>query len=198
MFTYTVSSTGNVTVKGVGIGSSLLSAHGIRATCRVTTLAPGGSTTCTAPGLVVRDSEAARAQLLSDARAAGMSPSGKPVSSPASLVRLSLAPSPSKAAGKPGRALQRHPRRGLRGQAAQARAPAPAQAGTRACHEGRLGRDNFDHNGISDVGDGIVYHYVVANVGQLSLSGVTLSDRLAVKAGGTIACPATTLQPGRR
>jgi hypothetical protein len=56
--------------------------------------------------------------------------------------------------------------------------------------------DNFDHNGISDVGDGIVYHYVVANVGQLALSDVTLSDRLAVKAGGPIACPATTLQPG--
>jgi len=197
VFTYTVSSTGNVTVKGVGIGSSLLSAHGIRATCRVTTLAPGGSTTCTAPGLVVRDSEAARAQLLSDPRAAGTSPSGKPVSSPASLVRLSLAPSPSKAAGKPGKGSAASPTTRTPRAKAQARAPQPQlKPGLALAMRVASVVDNFDHNGISDVGDGIVYHYVVANVGQLSLSGVTLSDRLAVKAGGTIACPATTLQPG--
>lgn len=197
VFTYTVSNTGNVTVQGVGIGSSLLSAHGIRATCRVTTLAPGASTTCTAPGLVIRDSEATRAQLLSDARAAGMSPSGKPVSSPASLVRLSLAPSPSKAAGKPGKGSAASPTTRTPRAKPQARAPQPQlKPGLALAMRVASVVDNFDRNGISDVGDGIVYHYVVANVGQLSLSGVTLSDRLAVKAGGTIACPATTLQPG--
>ena len=56
--------------------------------------------------------------------------------------------------------------------------------------------DNFEHNGVSDVGDGIVYHYVVANVGQLSLSGITLSDVLERKTGGVIRCPATSLRPG--
>ena len=102
-FSYTVSNTGNVTLKTPGITSSLLLAHGLRATCRLASLPPRVATTCLAQGLVVSSTEAARHQLLSDARAAGLSPRGLRVSSPASLVAVSLvwSQTPAASTGKP-------------------------------------------------------------------------------------------------
>jgi len=201
-FTYTVSNTGNVTLKTPGITSSLLLAHGLRATCRLASLPPRVATTCLAQGLVVSSTEAAHHQLLSDARAAGVSPRGLRVSSPSSLVAVSLVWSQTPAAGTG------KPAAGTPGKPAAQRVSAPQPKPVPKPPQPQLKPglalamtvasvvDNFEHNGVSDVGDGIVYHYVVANVGQLSLSGITLSDVLERKTGGVIRCPATSLRPG--
>lgn len=201
-FTYTVSNTGNVTLKSPGITSSLLLAHGLRATCRLASLPPRVATTCLAQGLVVSSAEAARHQLLSDARATGVSPRGLRVSSPASLVAVSLAWSQAPAAspGKP--AVGTPAKSSARSVSVPKPKPAPKppqpqlKPGLAIAMTVASVVDNFEHNGVSDVGDGIVYHYVVANVGQLSLSGITLSDVLERKTGGVIRCPATSLRPG--
>ena len=201
-FSYTVSNTGNVTLKTPGITSSLLLAHGLRATCRLASLPPRVATTCLAQGLVVSSTEAARHQLLSDARAAGLSPRGLRVSSPASLVAVSLvwSQTPAASTGKPAVGTPGKPA------AQRVSTPKPKPSPTPPQPQLKPGLalamtvasvvDNFEHNGVSDVGDGIVYHYVVANVGQLSLSGITLSDVLERKTGGVIRCPATSLRPG--
>jgi hypothetical protein len=201
-FSYTVANTGNVTLKSPGITSSLLLAHGLRATCRLASLPPRVATTCLAQGLVVSSAEAARHQLLSDARATGVSPHGLRVSSPASLVAVSLAWSQAPAAspGKP--AVGTPAKSSARSVSVPKPKPAPKppqpqlKPGLAIAMTVASVVDNFEHNGVSDVGDGIVYHYVVANVGQLSLSGITLSDVLERKTGGVIRCPATSLRPG--
>ena len=201
-FTYTVSNTGNVTLKTPGITSSLLLAHGLRATCRLASLPPRVATTCLGQGLVVSSTEAAHHQLLSDARAAGVSPRGLRVSSPASRVAVSLvwSQTPAAGTGKPAAGTPGKPA-AQRVSAPQPKpAPKPPQPqlkpGLALAMTVASVVDNFEHNGVSDVGDGIVYHYVVANVGQLSLSGITLSDVLERKTGGVIRCPATSLRPG--
>lgn len=201
-FSYTVSNTGNVTLRTPGITSSLLLAHGLRATCRLTSLPPRVATTCLAQGLVVSSTEAARHQLLSDARATGLSPRGLRVSSPASLVVVSLVWSqrPAATAVKPaaGTPVKASPQRVTAPKPKPTPKPPQPQLkpGLAIAMTVASVVDNFEHNGISDVGDGIVYHYVVANVGQLSLSGITLSDVLERKTGGVIRCPATSLRPG--
>jgi len=201
-FTYTVSNTGNVTLKTPGITSSLLLAHGLRATCRLASLPPRVATTCLAQGLVVSSTEAAHHQLLSDARAAGVSPRGLRVSSPSSLVAVSLvwSQTPAAGTGKPAAGTPGKPAAQRVSTPKPKPAPKPPQPqlkpGLALAMTVASVVDNFEHNGVSDVGDGIVYHYVVANVGQLSLSGITLSDVLERKTGGVIRCPATSLRPG--
>ena len=200
-FSYTVSNTGNVTLKTPGITSSLLLAHGLRATCRLASLPPRVATTCLAQGLVVSSTEAARHQLLSDARAAGLSPRGLRVSSPASLVAVSLwSQTPAASTGKAAVSTPGKPAAQRVSTPKPKPSPKPPQPqlkpGLALAMTVASVVDNFEHNGVSDVGDGIVYHYVVANVGQLSLSGITLSDVLERKTGGVIRCPATSLRPG--
>lgn len=201
-FSYTVSNTGNVSLKTPGITSNLLVAHGLRATCRLASLPPHAATTCLAKGLVVSSTEAARRQLLSDARATGVSPRGTRVSSPASLVAVSLVWSQTPAASPGKSAVGTSGKPGPRGAPAPKPKPAPKppqahlKPGLAIAMTVASVVDNFEHNGVSDVGDGIVYHYVVANVGQMSLSGITLSDVLERKTGGVIRCPATSLRPG--
>lgn len=201
-FTYTVSNTGNVTLKTPGITSSLLLAHGLRATCRLASLPPRVATTCLAQGLVVSATDAARHQLLSDARATGISPRGLRVNSPASLVAVSLVWSQTPVASPVKPAVRTQGRPAAQRVSAPKPKPAPKppqpqlKPGLAIAMTVAAVVDNFEHNGVSDVGDGIVYHYVVANVGQLSLSGITLSDVLERKTGGVIRCPATSLRPG--
>jgi uncharacterized repeat protein (TIGR01451 family) len=50
---------------------------------------------------------------------------------------------------------------------------------------------DVDGNGV-DVGDTIDYTFTVANIGNVTLSGVAVADPLV----GAISCPATTLAPG--
>ncbi len=143
-FSYTVSNTGNVTLKTPGITSSLLLAHGLRATCRLASLPPRVATTCLAQGLVVSSAEAARHQLLSDARATGVSPRGLRVSSPASLVAVSLAWSQAPAASPGSRPWARSEvsgteRVGPQTEAGAQNPSAAAETGARDCHDRCLG-----------------------------------------------------------
>ncbi|MEU7524299.1 hypothetical protein AB0A74_01035 [Saccharothrix sp. NPDC042600] len=51
---------------------------------------------------------------------------------------------------------------------------------------------------LSAAGQTVVYSFVVTNTGNVSLSGITVSDQLAAPAGPavTVVCPSTTLDPG--
>ncbi|CUR55154.1 putative Conserved repeat domain protein [metagenome] len=71
-YTFLVSNTGDVTLTGVGVTDTLLPA----VTCPVTTLAPGASTTCTAPVYVITQANVDAGSVNNTATANGTPPTG--------------------------------------------------------------------------------------------------------------------------
>jgi len=65
-YTFLVTNTGNVTLAGIGVSDPMLGA----VTCPVTTLAPGESTTCTAPAYTVTTADSRRGRITNTATAA--------------------------------------------------------------------------------------------------------------------------------
>ncbi|WP_137754642.1 DUF7507 domain-containing protein [Agrococcus sp. SGAir0287] len=56
--------------------------------------------------------------------------------------------------------------------------------------------DDANGNGAIDVGETILYSFVVTNTGNLTVDGVSVDDPMLAEAGITVTCEATTLAPG--
>ena len=95
-YSFTVTNTGNVTVNGIAIDETAFSGTGVLspASCPVTTLAPGESTTCTA-SYTVTQADIDAGQVTNTATAAGTAPNGAPVTSPPSTATVAAAPAPA-------------------------------------------------------------------------------------------------------
>ncbi|WP_313405296.1 hypothetical protein [Aeromicrobium sp.] len=76
-YTYTVTNTGDITLQNVAISDDRLAEQGITITCRPTTLAPGGTATCTmSDPYVVTDEDVENGSVLDTATAHGEDPVG--------------------------------------------------------------------------------------------------------------------------
>jgi len=56
--------------------------------------------------------------------------------------------------------------------------------------------DDANGNGAIDVGETILFSFVVTNTGNLTIDGVSVDDPMLAEAGITVTCEATTLAPG--
>ncbi len=95
-YSFLVKNTGNVTLSTLSIGDSLTPPAGpaLTVTCPTTTLAPGASTTCTAPyTTTVADANAGTVR--NSATASAHDPSGTAVASPVSTATLTITPAPA-------------------------------------------------------------------------------------------------------
>jgi uncharacterized repeat protein (TIGR01451 family) len=95
-YSFDVTNTGNVTLTGVAVAETVFSGTGTRpvASCPVTTLAPGASTTCTATYTITQaDVNAGRVE--NTAVASGTPPSGPAVSSMPSSAQVIIPPGPA-------------------------------------------------------------------------------------------------------
>ena len=147
-YSFLVRNTGNVTLTAVGVADPLPGLSAV--VCPVTTLAPGGATTCTA-SYTVTQADVDAGSIVNTATASGTPPAGPAVTSTdASTVPV--------------------------GQSASidlVKTPAP---GT-----------------VSAAGDTIVYSFLVTNTGNVTLTGVTVTDPLPGLS--PVICPVTSLGP---
>ena len=147
-YSFLVTNTGNVTLAGVGVSDPLPGLSAV--SCPLATLAPGGSTTCTATYTVTQDDVDA-GSIANTATATGTPPSGPAVTtSDPNTVTV--------------------------GQSASiglVKSPAPAI--------------------VSAAGDTVTYSFLVTNTGNVTLTGVTVTDPLAGLS--PIACPVSSLAP---
>jgi uncharacterized repeat protein (TIGR01451 family) len=96
-YRFVVTNTGNVTLTGIAVDDALLDAP---ATCPVTVLAPGASTTCTGVRTATQ-ADVDRGSLTNTATAGGTPPGGGRVTSPPSSVSVpAVAPAPGVALQK--------------------------------------------------------------------------------------------------
>jgi hypothetical protein len=56
---------------------------------------------------------------------------------------------------------------------------------------------DVNHDGRTDLGDQITWAFVVTNIGNVTLSGVTVNDGMLAAAGVAVSCPQTVLAPGQ-
>ncbi|MDR0960374.1 MAG: DUF11 domain-containing protein [Propionibacteriaceae bacterium] len=56
--------------------------------------------------------------------------------------------------------------------------------------------DDTDGNGKADVGEKLTYTVTVTNTGEVTMSGITVSDPTLEAAGSTVTCPVSGLAPG--
>ncbi|MEU8386056.1 hypothetical protein [Streptosporangium sp. NPDC048865] len=95
-YSYTVVNTGNATLTGVGVADTVFSGTGAPpvATCPVTTLAPGATTTCTGT-YTVTQADINEGSIVNTATATGTPPTGLPVTSdPPSTATVAVTAAP--------------------------------------------------------------------------------------------------------
>ncbi|MGV8848839.1 MAG: beta strand repeat-containing protein [Propionibacteriaceae bacterium] len=144
-YTLIVTNTGNVTLTSVGVSDAVVGT----VSCPVSTLSPGGHTTCTAT-YTLRQSDVDAGHVVNSATALGTPPVGDPVSG-ADATDTPIPATPSMTLDK----------------------QAGAASGTTA-------------------GSTIVYSFVVANTGNVTLASIAISDPKV----GAVSCPVTALAPG--
>ena len=143
-YSFVVTNTGNVTLATVVVDDPLVGP----VSCPVSTLAPGGHTTCTAT-YVVTQADVDAGHVVNTASVSANPPSGKPVSATDSND-IALTSNPSITMDK--------------------------QSGTH----------------MNTVGSTVPYTFLVTNTGNVSLSGIGISDAKAAP----VSCPAAELVPG--
>ena len=97
-YSYLVTNTGNVTLTNVGVTDTFSPpSTGLSGpiSCPETTLAPGASTTCTAPEYIVTQADFYAGAINNSAIATGTPPSGPAINSPASTATVNIPPAPS-------------------------------------------------------------------------------------------------------
>ncbi|MFD0635574.1 DUF7507 domain-containing protein [Catenulispora yoronensis] len=96
VYSFEVSNPGHVTITDLGVTDTAFSGTGSTPviTCPVTTLAPGGSTTCTA-SYIVTQADVDAGQIANTAVAHGSSPTGDAVDSPPSSATVTAKHTPS-------------------------------------------------------------------------------------------------------
>jgi uncharacterized repeat protein (TIGR01451 family) len=94
-YSFEVTNTGNVTIHDLGIGETAFSGTGTppSVSCSPSTLAPGGSTTCTAT-YEVTQADVDAGKVTNTARAAGKAPSGAEVESAPDSATVTATPAP--------------------------------------------------------------------------------------------------------
>ena len=165
-FVFTVKNTGNQTVHGLKIIDNKAASAHVGIHCNATTLAPKAHTTCTSGGYVVTASEARSGYLENTGHAEATTASGTHVQSPQSHASISVQ--------KP---------------------PPPVHA--------RLALNVFiahvgTASGTSTVaaGDTITYGYRISNVGNATISGISVTDASLTRLKVAINCGTFTLSAG--
>ncbi len=135
-------------------------------TCAVTTLAPGASTTCTTPAYSITQPDINTGKVSNQATATAKTPGGPLVSDPSDPIT----PGPT----------------------ANATTETPLSATPKiGLVKTSVGVADTNGNGVTDPGDTITYTFKVYNLGNVTLTGVAVSDSKV----SPISCPAVTLAP---
>ena len=157
-YSFAVTNTGNVTLTGVAITETAFGGSGTRpvATCPVTTLAPGASTTCTA-GYTVTQADVDAGSVTNTATASGTGPSGTPATSGPSSATVT---------------------------ATEAAALTLVKSASPSV--------------VAAAGDPVSYSFLVTNSGNVTLTGVGVTETAFSGTGSrpVATCPTTTLAPG--
>ncbi|HEX6355596.1 DUF7507 domain-containing protein [Actinophytocola sp.] len=161
-YTFLVTNTGNVPLTDVKVDDPKVGP----VTCPTTTLAPGASTTCTAPLYTVTQADVDAGEVHNIAIATGQPPgTDPPISSPPDeeIVETIASDNPPNVGEAPGIGLTKHA----------------------ALHD-------QDGDGKADAGETITYTFHVTNTGDTVLEDITVDDPKV----GLVTCPSTTLQVG--
>ncbi|CAL8973791.1 hypothetical protein PROP_01254 [Propionicimonas sp. T2.31MG-18] len=154
-YSFVLTNTGNITLDPVGVDDP--SAGTV--TCVAMSLAPGASTTCTAPDHTVTQADVDLGYVENTATGTGTTPGGTPITSPPDTRRVPTVQP------LPGITLVKH---------------------------AVLIDDSGGTPGLADVGETVSYSFTVTNTGNVSLTGVGVSDPKV----GPVTCAQAGLAPG--
>lgn len=199
-FRYLVRNIGNVTLKQPAVKGTLLSVRGVETKCRGGVLhtaaeRPGQSVTCWSSDVVVKAPQLRQGSLTNAVTVTAETTVGAAPVVKRSLVSVSplfpRIPSPSNNEGsvtpKPKPTGTPRPR--------VVKPPVPKPGLSLVTRFARV-VDKYEMNGLSDVGDEVYLDFVVTNSGEVSLSSISVSDRLLTRSSLSVVCPVTSLGPG--
>ena len=161
-YAFTVSNLGNVTLSGIAVSDPKVA--GI--TCIATSLAPNTTTTCTGAAYVLTQADVDAGKVVNQAKVTANTPSGAVISDLSDPVTAGVA------SDNP--TIVPIPEKGVIGLVKTAGAVFDANG-----------------NGVEDSGDTITYSFAVSNLGNVSLTNVSVSDSLLTG----MSCPKTSLAP---
>ncbi len=172
---FTVSNSGNVTIRDLSIADPLLSAAGITVVCDPATLAPLATARCVAEqGLTITEDLVEGGLLQNVATAVGVDPEDGEVESSEAETQTPVLPT------TPDLTLLKE-------------VDDEQGAGLPGVPDG--GVEDVNANGIVDAGDLVWYRFTLTNTGNVPLNIDAVNDQMLQDAGISVSCPAQRLAP---
>lgn len=176
-FVFTLTNTGNVTLTTPAITSRLFELRGMTVSCRGTTLyaqayRPGHSVTCWSESYDVRKTNQQVGEIVDRAVITAKTKKGTTAKATSTVTVRPVLAGSNPAPPKP---------------------PKP-----QISLVSRIVRvvDQFERNGLTDVGDDVYLEFVVTNTGKVALRSISVTDRLMERIGTTVVCPSSQLAAG--